>query len=351
MRQTSNQQAQITLAWTYSPGGGVLIGEKGPVTNLGCGDMYDWSTGLVYKNGNYFDPNLGIWLTFSPLVIWGRWFSRGKRNRRKITGSNRFLLVLSLLLLAATLSGCNQPNPSELPECRTPIPMPSITPAQTPTLPPIGAPYPSVAIRPPLSTPTPQEKFIIDATVIIQYGESTPNGFKGQPSLGTVVDGGGTIITHNHFDPLAEASAKEVLVRKPQHPLWELFPKSVFQSGISLINHQAQQIKLPRTLSGVSSATIGRPQLLKVGSEVNIAYYNENIDFIQVYNTVVKDIALPINPRDPISQSVLSAFVENRGVINMGDSGGGMFFNGKLVGTHWFSSLASNEAVSALLLP
>ncbi len=70
VRQTSNEQAQITLAWTYSPHGAVLIGEKGPVTNLSCGDMYDWSTGLIFKNGNYFDPHTGTWITLSGMVVW-----------------------------------------------------------------------------------------------------------------------------------------------------------------------------------------------------------------------------------------------------------------------------------------
>jgi hypothetical protein len=49
------------------------------VTNLGCGDIYDWSTGLVYKNGRYFDPNLGIWLTLAPFVVWQK-YKLGKRG-------------------------------------------------------------------------------------------------------------------------------------------------------------------------------------------------------------------------------------------------------------------------------
>jgi hypothetical protein len=80
VRQTTNSQAEITLAWAYSPDGAVLFGDKGPVTNLGCGDIYDWSTGLIYKNGRYFDPTLGIWLALAPLVIGGGWFVRGRRS-------------------------------------------------------------------------------------------------------------------------------------------------------------------------------------------------------------------------------------------------------------------------------
>jgi hypothetical protein len=45
VRQTTNSEAKITLAWAYSPDGAVLFGDKGPVTNLGCGDIYDWSRG------------------------------------------------------------------------------------------------------------------------------------------------------------------------------------------------------------------------------------------------------------------------------------------------------------------
>jgi YD repeat-containing protein len=55
VRQTTNSAAKITLAWACSPEGAVLIGEKGSVTNLGCGDIYDWSTGLIYEGGRYFD--------------------------------------------------------------------------------------------------------------------------------------------------------------------------------------------------------------------------------------------------------------------------------------------------------
>ncbi len=58
VRQTTNEQEDITMAWTFSPEGAVVLGEEGPVTNLDCGNnaTYDWSTGLIFKNGRYFDP-------------------------------------------------------------------------------------------------------------------------------------------------------------------------------------------------------------------------------------------------------------------------------------------------------
>ncbi|NIT61333.1 MAG: hypothetical protein GWN00_35545, partial [Aliifodinibius sp.] len=34
VRQTTNDTAKVTLAWTYTPQGMVLVGEEGPVTYL-----------------------------------------------------------------------------------------------------------------------------------------------------------------------------------------------------------------------------------------------------------------------------------------------------------------------------
>ena len=42
--------------------------------------MYDWSTGLLYKGGRYFDPTLGIWLALAPLVVLQVWPGRKKRK-------------------------------------------------------------------------------------------------------------------------------------------------------------------------------------------------------------------------------------------------------------------------------
>jgi len=111
VRQTTNEQAEVTLAWTYSPEGMVLLGEKGPVTNLDCAGnaTYDFSTGLIFKNGRYFDPNTGIWITLSGLVIYQAGLPVYKRKRKGKKGgrdNKRYIFLLLLLLLALTLAGC-----------------------------------------------------------------------------------------------------------------------------------------------------------------------------------------------------------------------------------------------------
>src|SRR5690606_29393654 len=153
VRQTTNEEAKVTLAWTYSPEGSVLIGEEGPVTHLGCTDdaVYDWSTGLIYKRGNYFDPTTGIWLSLTPFVVFQAWkdASQQQKHRKRGKGkrNKRLLVLLALLVLTLSLSGCNQP----VPDTPTPIACPTpIIPTETPSIPPT---LPPINTQPPTNTP------------------------------------------------------------------------------------------------------------------------------------------------------------------------------------------------------
>lgn len=155
VRQTTNIQATVTLAWTYSPDGAIVLGEEGPVTHLGCdgNTTYDFSTGLIFKNGRYFDPNTGIWLTLSGLVVWNEWQTSVKNRNKKRQRRKRLFLLLLLFLVIITLVGCGGNSSGS-----TPIPDPTATctPTNTPmpTLPPpFNTPNPTVG---PPNTPTPR---------------------------------------------------------------------------------------------------------------------------------------------------------------------------------------------------
>jgi YD repeat-containing protein len=135
VRQTTNMQATVTLAWTYSPEGAVLLGEEGPVTNLDCSGntIYDFSTGLIFKNGSYFDPNTGIWLTMSGVVVYqGGWLPYGRRCRWG-KDRKRLILLSFLLLLALLLGGCVDGDPTPvIDSAQTPAPTPCPTPTSLP---------------------------------------------------------------------------------------------------------------------------------------------------------------------------------------------------------------------------
>ena len=72
----------VVSAWLFDPDGTVLEGPNGPVSHLICGGVYDWSTGLIYRGGRYFDPNSGIasmpgiWLALMPLMVVQGWRKR-----------------------------------------------------------------------------------------------------------------------------------------------------------------------------------------------------------------------------------------------------------------------------------
>ncbi len=199
VRQTTNQTATITLAWTFSPEGGVVLGEEGPVTHLGCQDdaVYDWSTGLIFKSGRYFDPSLGIWLTGPFMIIVGSWLPRKRRKGRKGTNDWKqfFMLVMALLLVTVPLTGCGDSTPSPTPtqtctatpvpgqpsETSNPIaPTESSTPTETSTSEPLptetstSEPLPtetSTSEPLPTTTPTPSRGTTwkpIDASIYLQ---------------------------------------------------------------------------------------------------------------------------------------------------------------------------------------
>jgi hypothetical protein len=93
-RDTADDQEQVVSGWLFDPDGAVLEGPEGPVSHLVCGGVYDWSTGLIYKGGRYFDPTLGIWLVLMPLVVVQSW-----RKRKKRWGFPSFSVVCNLTML------------------------------------------------------------------------------------------------------------------------------------------------------------------------------------------------------------------------------------------------------------
>jgi hypothetical protein len=167
VRQTTNIQATVTLAWTYSPEGAIVLGEEGPVTHLGCegNTTYDFSTGLIFKNGRYFDPNTGIWITLSGIVVWNGWQS-APTNGRQRKRNRKWLLLPLLFLIVLVLAGCGStpsPTPGATPCPEPPIPgQPSNTPSALTNAPGIpthtpgapNTPTPIPTSLPPTGTPT-----------------------------------------------------------------------------------------------------------------------------------------------------------------------------------------------------
>ncbi len=112
VRQAADAAGTVVDAWLYTPAGGVMAGPQGPVSHLVCGGIYDWSTGLLYRGGRYFDPTLSIWLALGVGMVVQGW----REKRRKQRGFVWILLMLLVVLGAGGLVACG-PTPQPPPLC------------------------------------------------------------------------------------------------------------------------------------------------------------------------------------------------------------------------------------------
>ena len=209
----------------------MLEGPNGPVSHLICGGVYDGSTGLIYKGGGYFDPNLGIWLALIPLMVVQGW--RKRKERRQ------WVLLLCVGLFAVgSLAGC--------------CPLQSHVP--TPTLPPYRC-FPRTSIVG--SGSKPDRGLLQHAVMIRPIVSITPS----------------SVSTHNHFSVDLDTTAK----------------------GVVLYDYAGNQLIIRCFSSHIINESAAGP-----ASSVPLIYYD--------------DSGFNMNP---------------------GDSGGGVFASGSLIGNTW----------------
>jgi YD repeat-containing protein len=128
VRQGADEQGEVVSSWLFDPDGTVLEGPEGLVSHLICGGVYDWSTGLIYKGGRYFDPTLGIWLALIPLVVIQSW--RGRKKRRR--GMSWYVVAMVVVAgVGGMLAGCGGVTPSPGGDTPTPEEVCTYTPIDT----------------------------------------------------------------------------------------------------------------------------------------------------------------------------------------------------------------------------
>jgi len=304
VRQGVDGQGEVVSNWLFDPDGTVLEGPEGPVSHLVCGGVYDWSTGLIYKDGRYFDPLLGIWLALVPLVVVQSWQGRKRRRRG-------FLWVWLLLLgvcVGGALTACCPPE-------ETPVPTPT----------PIVCTDMSEA-------PAPDMRFL-EHTVAIETKSSTKGNVKG---LGTIIRGGDTVLTHNHYHEAHKLDYETY---------WTAVDEVVFTSqgneipvkmeGIQRSFGKNQETLLldlpPGTNLGGTPATLGDPNTLCNCDWVHVVYKRDDSQLdVQVAQIFFVGEYAPTIPMAVVNRL-------SKTVIDEGDSGGGMFRQGELMGNTYKS--------------
>ncbi len=318
VRQATDGNGVVTLAWTYSPEGLVLEGEEGPVTHLGCegNAIYDWSTGLIFKGGRYWDPTTGIWITLGGAVVW-QWWCPVPLNRRQCRSKEkkRLLVFLLLLLVILALAGCDDPS--------TPCP-----------------PDESLPENP---TPTPDSTYITGPYVRIKTVFATPpGGFAVVPDagLGTIVDQSKRVIlTHNHYgddDPdrqIEKAVAITIVDSMGNETQVNNFQLVPIDDGTMLLDLDNNEITFNQ------QAVLGNPASVPEGADYRQVYSSGGSGFHFFPTTVLEN--------DPNKSFFV---IDNPGdLLRRGDSGGGGFVNNQLVGNLW--SRSNVETAHAAKLP
>jgi YD repeat-containing protein len=105
VRQGTDATGAVASAWLFDPDGTLLEGPEGPVSHLVCGGVYDWSTGLIYRDGGYFDPMLGIWLAAVPLMVVIQGWQR--IHKRKWSWLLNITSALLVVCISVTLIACS----------------------------------------------------------------------------------------------------------------------------------------------------------------------------------------------------------------------------------------------------
>ena len=316
----TDEAGEIDFTWSYSASGEVLSGPQGPYVLLDCPDgVYDWSTGLIFLNGRYFDPALGIWIALG-IALQGRPWSRKRKRRRWV-----WLLWVLVVLAVTMMSGCGSGSPS----CQ------SIAKYN-------GNP----------SAPGTNDAAILDASVIIQPLIGSVSQSR---SLGTIVGQDGTdwiIYTHNHFEQ-ANASGVKLHDRSINsiniysHDMRHQAKLLMGASPSAKIDYKGQRTRLKvnsSLLDGTGAfPSIGKPISridsagANVGDQVDIAYFapaGVGSTHVEVWHTRIVDLS-GVTP--PGTVAVLGTPTPGGafGPGASGDSGGGLFRNGEHIGNTW----------------
>jgi hypothetical protein len=171
-----------------------------------------------------------------------------------------------------------------------------------------------------------------------------------EESLGTVVEGGYAIITHNHF---GFEKAERVIISDHNYREIITFDDEDDILKDPFINNQTLRWVFPEKLEGRSVAAIGDASALGVGDTVSLPYVG-NRNRLGIEHLTI-DLIIRASRGTGTLQAVMS---NNEEKLKGGDSGGGLFHDGRLVGNTWWvlpdyhlNNIPTPVVSSALLLP
>jgi hypothetical protein len=156
--------------------------------------------------------------------------------------------------------------------------------------------------------------------------------------LGTVVQYGGRryILTHNHWS-ISAAQLNRVEIRNGVGELLLVLPEATFYTLVRYQDGGTMVLDAPEGLAAVTPAGLGDSTDVQAGNTVWMATYaNDERNRIKIETAGVEEVEAASVPGRFWLQG-------DKGAVIVGDSGGGVWVDGKLVGNLWGIYLEQKE--------
>ena len=232
------------------------------------------------------------------------------------------ILILTTLMIALISTACQS------------------IPVTTSTAAPSAAPI-DEHVKPEILTADPTQ--IKSSTLLIVVESVQPSGVKLVYSMGTLVQYQGElfVVTHNHYkDYLQDMNLIEL--RDAENGMILPIYASEFKKLIIYQDAGTMVLLAPDGVANaLTPASLDVAPQLKPGDTVQVAYHRQsNRDKVEVLEAVIEEV--DVSAAEP----VVTLRSLNGELIRPGDSGGGVWYNGKLVANTW-SVLTTHSALDA----
>ena len=180
-----------------------------------------------------------------------------------------------------------------------------------------------------------QEQILASTIQIEMYGAGRKQAgatyLRGTAGLGTLVQYGGQrfIVTHNHWSLLAAAELKSVELYSAAGERLLVLDATAFHALVRYQDGGTMLLAAPQPLPGVTPAAVGDGAALLVGDRVWLATYEVSGGL---------DVAVTTAQVERVDAASVPGQLQLRGpaaAVAPGDSGGGVWHDGKLVGNLW----------------
>jgi hypothetical protein len=155
--------------------------------------------------------------------------------------------------------------------------------------------------------------------------DKNKNSGKPHESLGTKVSAN-TVLTHNHFSDLAGTYILDP--RNPKRPHGVSNTTRTTPFGRSINNGAQTRLVYSAVEYAGQIAPIAPKRTIKqleAGDTVDVIYWDD----------ARQELAVEVFQIKAILHNKIIVLDDSKNIINSGDSGGGVFFNGELIGNTW----------------